>query len=188
MSLLLHHFSLSPPTPRSLRPHFEHFHRMPNSSHPPTDRNQRVISSDWDPGGWRTTTQLQRRSSSANLSNTQVWSRSFDESSMSVQEPSSYRKPIQQSRSSMACTSGPSPVCLGVCLALPDETDRIDQTDPTDQTNKIAGGLFQHPAETHILLPDLSVECYSRGGHEVISAFPYDLLALWINLHNTPPR
>jgi hypothetical protein len=91
----------------------------------------------------------------------------------------------------MACTSGPSPVCLGVCLvyhvclALADETDRIDQT---DRTNKIAGGLFQHPAETHILLPVPSVGCYSRGGHEVISAFPYDLLALWINLHDTPPR
>ncbi len=88
----------------------------------------------------------------------------------------------------MACTSGPSPVCLGVCLvyhvylALPDETDRIDQT------NKIAGGLFQRPAKTHILLPVASVGCYSRGGHEVISAFPYDSLALWINLHDTPPR
>ena len=104
MSLLLHHFSLSPPTSRSPRSHFEHFHRMPNSSHPPTDRNRRITSSDWDPGGWRTTTQLQRRSSSANLFNTQLWSRSFDESSMSVQEPSSYRKPIQQSRNSMACT------------------------------------------------------------------------------------
>ena len=87
MSLLLHHFSLSPPTPRSPRSHFEHFHRMPNSSHPPTDRSRRVTSSDWDPGGWRTTTQLQRRSSSANLSNTPVWSRSSGTSAVSVKQP-----------------------------------------------------------------------------------------------------
>jgi hypothetical protein len=80
--------------PKSPRSHFEAFHRMPNSSHPPTDRHRRVTSSDWDPGDWRTTTQLQRRSSSANLFNTPVWSRSFDESSMSVQEPNSDRKPL----------------------------------------------------------------------------------------------
>jgi RNA polymerase sigma-70 factor, ECF subfamily len=34
-----------------------------------------------------------------------------------------------------------------------------------------AAGLFQPPAKTYILLPRASVECYSRGGHEVDSVF-----------------
>ena len=37
--------------------------------------------------------------------------------------------------------------------------------------------LFQHPAKTHILLPVLSVECYSRGGHELMPAFPLNSLS-----------
>ena len=32
--------------------------------------------------------------------------------------------------------------------------------------------------EMHILLPVLSVECYSRGGHEVIEAFPHNSLVM----------
>ena len=31
--------------------------------------------------------------------------------------------------------------------------------------------------QIHILLPVLSVGCYSRGGHEVMLAFPYNWLA-----------
>ena len=81
------------------------------------------------------------------------------------------KKSVQQGRSE----EGPEAYPLGYV------------EDP-ERCENAAGGLFQHPAKTHILLPMPSVECYSRGGHEVISAFPYDLLALWINLHNTPPR
>ena len=44
------------------------------------------------------------------------------------------------------------------------------------------------PHILHILLAVPSVECYSRGGHEVIPAFPYGTLTLWINPHDTPPR
>ena len=43
-------------------------------------------------------------------------------------------------------------------------------------------------SEIHILLPVLSVGCYSRRGYEVMPAFSHNLLALWINPHNTPPR
>jgi len=72
------------------------------------------------------------------------------------------RKSFRHSRTSVACTSGTSPVCLvhlvdlGYLVSLvqpnrrdrPDEPERRDRTDRTDQMNKIAGGLFQHPDGT----------------------------------------
>jgi len=49
--------------------------------------------------------------------------------------------------------------------------------------------LSLHPqSKIHILLPVLSVGCYSRRGHEVMPAFSDNLFALWINPYNTPPR
>jgi hypothetical protein len=87
MSLLLHHSSLSLPIPRSPRSHSECFPAWPKSSRLPSDRNRRISYSAWGPCDWLNTTRLQRRSCSANLSKTPVWSRPFDKSSVRVKQP-----------------------------------------------------------------------------------------------------
>ena len=78
MSLPLHHSSLSLPFLKSPRSHSECFHSWPDSSLRPSSRNRRGTLSAWDRGDWLNTTRLPRHSCSANLSETPVWSRSFD--------------------------------------------------------------------------------------------------------------
>lgn len=182
MSLLLHHSSLSLPILRSPRSHSEGFPTWPDPSRLPADRNRHISYSAWGRGDWLNTIQLRNRSCSANLSKTPAWNHYSGNSAVTVERPSRLRKNILAREASGKGETGETRQESNL------STSRLSRMSRASRTTLCgAGGLFQHPAKTYILLLVPSVGCYSRGRPEVIRVFPHTLLTLWTNLHNTPP-